>query len=137
MAHSDTLIFLTNISWIFLLFLFCYFFFVIYFLPTFYKKVRIRSLIRLDQQRFVLILIVNSVVGLRLFLKELSLSYFNDLMRLLPPARKGPFNFLWSLPSSLGGGLGTKTYSGFLLESLSEDMPTKIIGYSTRFNKRR
>lgn len=46
MAHSDILIFLNSITWIFFLFLFVYFFLVLFFLPTFYKKVRIRSLIR-------------------------------------------------------------------------------------------
>lgn len=46
MAHSDALIFLTNITWIFFLFLFIYFFFVVFFLPTFYKKFRARVLIK-------------------------------------------------------------------------------------------
>lgn len=46
MAHSDALIFLTNITWIFFLFLFTYFFFVCLVLPTFYKKFRTRVLIK-------------------------------------------------------------------------------------------
>lgn len=46
MAHSDALIFLTNITWIFFLFLFTYFFFVLFFLPTLYKKFRIRVLLK-------------------------------------------------------------------------------------------
>lgn len=46
MAHSDALIFLTNITWIFILFLFTYFFFVTLVLPTFYKKFRARVLIK-------------------------------------------------------------------------------------------
>ena len=46
MAHSDALIFLTNITWIFFLFLFTYFFFVLFVLPTFYKKFRTRVLIK-------------------------------------------------------------------------------------------
>lgn len=54
MAHSDTLIFLTNISWISLLFFFCYFFFVLFFLPTFYKKVRFRAVHRTWLQRGLL-----------------------------------------------------------------------------------
>lgn len=45
MAHGDALIFLTNITWIFVLFLFVYLFFVVYFLPLFYKKFRIRALV--------------------------------------------------------------------------------------------
>lgn len=46
MAHSDALIFLTNITWIFFLFLFIYIFFVVFFLPTFYKKFRSRVLVK-------------------------------------------------------------------------------------------
>ena len=46
MAHSDALIFLNTITWVFFLFLSIYFFFVLFFLPTFYKKVRIRTLVR-------------------------------------------------------------------------------------------
>jgi len=45
MAHGDALIFLTNITWIFVLFLCVYLFFVVYFLPLFYKKFRIRVLV--------------------------------------------------------------------------------------------
>lgn len=41
MAHSDVLIFLTNITWMFFIFLFLYFFFVLFFLPSFYKKLRL------------------------------------------------------------------------------------------------
>lgn len=46
MAHSDALIFLTNITWIFFLFLFVYFGFVLFFLPTLYKKFRTRILVK-------------------------------------------------------------------------------------------
>ena len=46
MAHSDTLIFLTNITWIFFLFLFTYFFFVTLVLSTFYKKFRTRAILQ-------------------------------------------------------------------------------------------
>ena len=46
MAHGDALIFLTNIVWVFVLFLFIYLFFVVLFLPSFYKKFRIRVLVR-------------------------------------------------------------------------------------------
>lgn len=55
MAHSDVLIFLTNITWTFFLFVFTYFFFVLYFLPTFYKKFRARVLIRDLNFRVVLV----------------------------------------------------------------------------------
>lgn len=41
MAHSDVLIFLTNITWMFFIFLSTYFFFVLFFLPSFYKKLRL------------------------------------------------------------------------------------------------
>lgn len=52
MAHSDTLIFLTNITWIFFVFLGIYFFFIVFFLPTFYKKFRARSWVRLLVSEF-------------------------------------------------------------------------------------
>lgn len=45
MAHSDALIFLTNITWIFFLFLFTYFFFVSFALPTFYGRFRTRAIV--------------------------------------------------------------------------------------------
>jgi hypothetical protein len=77
------LIFLTNISWIFFLFLFCYFFFVLFFLPTFYKKVRSRALVRSNQQRVVLILIANSVIGTLLMLCDVTRSYFLSFSALL------------------------------------------------------
>lgn len=83
MAHSDTLIFLTNISWIFFLFLLSYFFFVLFFLPTFYKKVRARTLIRAEHQRLVLVLLSNSVVGTLLFICEITKVFFFDLVKLI------------------------------------------------------
>lgn len=62
MAHSDALIFLTNITWVFLLFLFVYFFFVLFVLPTFYKKFRLRVLIR---NRYSLINLFSSMEYIR------------------------------------------------------------------------
>lgn len=72
MAHSDALIFLTNISWTFFLFFFLYFFFVLYFLPTFYKKVRARTLVRRKYHTKVALLAAKLVSSLLLF-RELSL----------------------------------------------------------------
>ena len=74
MAHGDALIFLTNIVWIFVLFLFIYLFFVVLFLPSFYKKFRIRVLVR------GLIKVV-SVVSIRNIL--VSLTFFLDFFAAL------------------------------------------------------
>lgn len=74
MAHGDALIFLTNIVWIFVLFLFIYLFFVLLFLPSFYKKFRIRVLVR------GLIKVV-SVVSIRNIL--VSLTFFLDFFTAL------------------------------------------------------
>lgn len=41
MAHSDTLIFLTNVTWTFFLFILIYLVFVLFFIPSFFKKVRL------------------------------------------------------------------------------------------------
>ena len=72
MAHSDALIFLTNITWVFLLFLFVYFFFVLFFLPTLYKKFRMRTLIKT----------VNSLSGVLALRNVLvSLTFFVDFFR--------------------------------------------------------
>lgn len=72
MAHSDALIFLTNITWVFLLFLFVYFFFVLFFLPTLYKKFRMRTLIKT----------VNSLGGVLALRNVLvSLTFFVDFFR--------------------------------------------------------
>lgn len=48
MAHSDTLIFLTNVTWTFFLFIGIYLFFVLFFIPSFFKKVRLFSISRVN-----------------------------------------------------------------------------------------
>lgn len=72
MAHGDALIFLTNIVWIFVLFLFIYLFFVVLFLPAFYKKFRIRVLVR------GLIKVVSALSLRNVFV---SLTFFSDFFR--------------------------------------------------------
>lgn len=72
MAHSDVLIFLTNITWVFLLFLFCYFFFVTFFLPSFYKTVRVRVLVR-RKALVASAIYIRELVGLELFSTDLLL----------------------------------------------------------------
>lgn len=67
MAHSDALIFLTNITWVFLLFLFVYFFFVLFFLPTLYKKYRMRSLIKTVHSLGGVLALRNVLVSLTFF----------------------------------------------------------------------
>lgn len=68
MAHGDALIFLTNIVWVFVLFLFIYLFFVVLFLPSFYKKFRIRVLVRGLVKVASVISIRNILVSLTFFL---------------------------------------------------------------------
>lgn len=63
MAHGDILIFLTNITWVFILFLFTYFFFVLFFLPSFYKKVRSRTLIHSFYERVSFFIIRSYAFG--------------------------------------------------------------------------
>lgn len=67
MAHSDALIFLTNITWVFLLFLFVYFFFVLFFLPTLYKKYRMRALIKTVHSLGGVLALRNVLVSLTFF----------------------------------------------------------------------
>lgn len=74
MAHGDALIFLTNIVWIFVLFLFVYLFFVVLFLPAFYKKFRIRVLVR------GVIKVVSALSLRNIFV---SLTFFSDFFRSL------------------------------------------------------
>lgn len=135
MAHSDTLIFLTNISWIFFLFLFSYFFFVLFFLPTFYKKVRARTLIKSEHQRVVLILLVNSIIGSVLYTSELVKTYFFGLLKLV--------NTLTTLFSStlIGfnvnsarsfldtSGVSTINFGGFYIGE------RRFVGYAAKLNK--
>lgn len=56
---------------------------MLFFLPTFYKKVRARTLIRAEHQRLVLILLSNSVVGTLLFVCEVTKAFFFDLAKLI------------------------------------------------------
>jgi hypothetical protein len=50
MAHSDTLIFLTNVTWVFLSFFFVYLFLVVVFLPAFYKRFRLRFFFKYNNE---------------------------------------------------------------------------------------
>lgn len=72
MAHSDSLIFLTNITWIFLLFLVTYFFFVLFFLPSLFKKFRTRVLIKNLNSKKRFLAVWNALT---------SLIYFFDYIR--------------------------------------------------------
>lgn len=56
---------------------------MLFFLPTFYKKVRARALVRSNQQRVVLVLIANSVVGTLLLLGDVIKSYVFALTSLV------------------------------------------------------
>lgn len=56
---------------------------MLFFLPTFYKKVRARTLIRAEHQRLVLVLLSNAVVGTLLFLCEVTKAFFFDLVKLI------------------------------------------------------
>lgn len=55
---------------------------MLFFLPTFYKKVRARTLIRAEHQRLVLVLLSNSVVGSLLYICEMTRIFFFDLAKL-------------------------------------------------------
>lgn len=79
MAHSDILIFLNSITWIFFLFLFVYFFLVLFFLPTFYKKVRIRSLVRGVYGIVLFFISSNSVSNVYLYTENFRLCLSNLL----------------------------------------------------------
>lgn len=87
MAHSDALIFLTNITWIFFLFLFTYFLFVCLILPTYYKKFRTRVLIK----NFYYLKHVHAIRDLfvgELFLAEYQRTRFANLQRVFSTAIK-------------------------------------------------
>jgi hypothetical protein len=82
MAHSDVLIFLNSITWIFFLFLLVYFFFVLFFLPSFYKKVRIRSLVREFNTRGVFLEALDSLSNSYVFFENFKL-FVLDLLGLV------------------------------------------------------
>lgn len=116
MAHSDVLIFLTNITWTFLLFLFVYFFFVLFFLPTFYKKVRARALIHVTYERAGFAALKNSYLGSYMFVcdsvKDLFIKTAAVLIAqlgLISVSVFGLVNFKNSLISLTFGKLDTDT----------------------------
>lgn len=79
MAHSDSLIFLTNVTWVFLSFFFVYLFLVVVFLPAFYKRFRFRFFFKYKNEFLSilrLIILLDAVCVLGYFFK-----YYITLLR--------------------------------------------------------
>lgn len=109
-----------------------------FFLPTFYKKVRARSLVRNNQQRVVLILLANSVVGSLLLVKELAAAYVLDLKYLVSSTvlSFSASSFLFEFkPMEIVKANDVSFSANFYLGTLSFDNTQKLISCFDKFNK--
>lgn len=71
MAHSDVFIFLNTVTWVFFAFLLVYYSFVLFFLPAFYKRLRIRFLVGEMRVRILLVIAFDNFVLLCVFLEHI------------------------------------------------------------------
>lgn len=111
---------------------------MLFFLPTFYKKVRARTLIRAEHQRLVLILLSNSVVGTLLFVCEVTKAFFFDLAKLirflaLVSNQLNALFFVKPLVHSEARVVSSEL-DGFWLEPVSGES-RKLVSFFSKLNK--
>ena len=113
---------------------------MLFFLPTFYKKVRARTLIRAEHQRLVLILLSNSVVGTLLFVCEVTKAFFFDLVKLIrflvlvSDQLKVLFFIQPLVVRGESSTVGTRELGGFWLEPVAGES-RKLVSFFSKLNK--